>query len=63
MSMHRETRWKEDIIFDKGNDTLKYKQMRKYSFMPELSGDNKEEDMITTLNIPLIVRKYCDSFL
>ncbi|OXA64156.1 Scavenger receptor class B member 1 [Folsomia candida] len=52
--VYMETRWKEDITYDKGNDTLLYKQMRKYAFLPEMSDPNKEEDMITTINIPLV---------
>lgn len=46
---------KVDIHQDDGLNTVKYKMMVTYFFLPELSGNNTENDLVNIPNIPFLV--------
>ena len=53
-----ESRTKEFIEFSEENDEVTYNQTKLFFFDPTISGEGlSEDDVICTINIPLVVRK------
>ena len=51
---YEETREKYDLIWEEGGETVTYKQNKTFFFRPDLSPGLSEDDMITTLNAPMV---------
>jgi hypothetical protein len=52
----REKRWKENITFSGDGNTVHFIQKKNFTFVPERS-NGTEDDLITMLNVPLLVSK------
>ena len=56
-SFNRESRQKEEIVFDDENDTVEYRQRITYTYDEALSGDlRKDDENLYVVNTPFIVR-------
>jgi hypothetical protein len=55
INLFRETRFKENIVYHEENDTIRYTQPVTYLFREDLSHGLVEKDLLTVINIPLVV--------